>query len=205
LWELLPSAVKEKGQFLDPACGSGVFLVRSFQRLCEHYIVPDLRVHVERQVRGVQVKAVIEQIPHLLILRAPDARKAVPDEAMVHDNHLAFFRRGLFIHRHARVNCQTDSLYGFQSLHLQSITGGVFDFFDFKEGIEVFDNQIARTQHKGLLVFIYQRWRKLPGIRFAALGRTGGPARAGCCPGPPFVETHSRASLQTVTPILINT
>ncbi|MCG8605708.1 N-6 DNA methylase, partial [bacterium] len=28
---------KDKGQFLDPACGSGVFLVRAFQRLCEHW------------------------------------------------------------------------------------------------------------------------------------------------------------------------
>ena len=28
---------KDKGIFLDPACGSGVFLVRSFQRLCEHW------------------------------------------------------------------------------------------------------------------------------------------------------------------------
>jgi hypothetical protein len=37
VWELLPSEVREKGRYLDPACGSGVFLVRSFQRLCEHW------------------------------------------------------------------------------------------------------------------------------------------------------------------------
>lgn len=37
LWQLLPLDTKEKGQFLDPACGSGVFLVRSFQRLCEQW------------------------------------------------------------------------------------------------------------------------------------------------------------------------
>jgi hypothetical protein len=37
VWEILSLAVKEKGQFLDPACGSGVFLVRSFQRMCEHW------------------------------------------------------------------------------------------------------------------------------------------------------------------------
>ena len=36
-WELLSDRVKSKGSFLDPACGSGVFLVRSFQRLCEHW------------------------------------------------------------------------------------------------------------------------------------------------------------------------
>ncbi len=37
VWELLPSEVREKGRYLDPACGSGVFLVRLFQRLCEHW------------------------------------------------------------------------------------------------------------------------------------------------------------------------
>ena len=37
VWDLLSSDIREKGRFLDPACGSGVFLVRSFQRLCEHW------------------------------------------------------------------------------------------------------------------------------------------------------------------------
>ena len=37
LWDTLPASTKLKGQFLDPACGSGVFLVRSFQLLCEHW------------------------------------------------------------------------------------------------------------------------------------------------------------------------
>ncbi len=37
VWDILSPATKDKGQFLDPACGSGVFLVRSFQRLCEHW------------------------------------------------------------------------------------------------------------------------------------------------------------------------
>ena len=37
VWDTLPAATKNKGRFLDPACGSGVFLVRSFQRLCEHW------------------------------------------------------------------------------------------------------------------------------------------------------------------------
>jgi hypothetical protein len=36
-WEMLPDATRTTGRFLDPACGSGVFLVRSFQRLCEHW------------------------------------------------------------------------------------------------------------------------------------------------------------------------
>ena len=36
VWERLPLAVRDDGRFLDPACGSGIFLVRLFQRLCEH-------------------------------------------------------------------------------------------------------------------------------------------------------------------------
>ncbi|MCY3932872.1 MAG: N-6 DNA methylase [Acidobacteria bacterium] len=35
MWERLPAEAKEGGTFLDPACGSGIFLVRLFQRLCE--------------------------------------------------------------------------------------------------------------------------------------------------------------------------
>ena len=37
LWDALPVQTRAKGQFLDPACGSGVFLVRAFQLLCEHW------------------------------------------------------------------------------------------------------------------------------------------------------------------------
>ena len=36
VWERLPPEVRGDGRFLDPACGSGIFLVRLFQRLCEH-------------------------------------------------------------------------------------------------------------------------------------------------------------------------
>ncbi len=35
VWDRLPPAVRDDGRFLDPACGSGIFLVRLFQRLCE--------------------------------------------------------------------------------------------------------------------------------------------------------------------------
>lgn len=36
VWDRLPAATRDRGCFLDPACGSGIFLVRLFQRLCEH-------------------------------------------------------------------------------------------------------------------------------------------------------------------------
>ena len=37
VWDTLSGTTKKTGHFLDPACGSGVFLVRSFQRMCEHW------------------------------------------------------------------------------------------------------------------------------------------------------------------------
>ena len=37
VWDTLSFATRDKGHFLDPACRSGVFLVRLFQRLCEHW------------------------------------------------------------------------------------------------------------------------------------------------------------------------
>ncbi len=36
VWDMLDDKTKDSGEFLDPACGSGIFLVRMFQRLCEH-------------------------------------------------------------------------------------------------------------------------------------------------------------------------
>ena len=36
VWDRLLPDARSDGSFLDPACGSGIFLVRLFQRLCEH-------------------------------------------------------------------------------------------------------------------------------------------------------------------------
>lgn len=36
-WQILSERQKEKATYLDPACGSGIFLVRCFQRMCEHW------------------------------------------------------------------------------------------------------------------------------------------------------------------------
>lgn len=37
VWETIDERTKERGTFFDPSCGSGIFLVRAFQRLCEHW------------------------------------------------------------------------------------------------------------------------------------------------------------------------
>jgi hypothetical protein len=55
VWDALPSTIKGKGDFLDPACGSGVFLVRSFQRLCEHW----REKHDARTIRWDSLKNIL--------------------------------------------------------------------------------------------------------------------------------------------------
>ena len=37
VWDSLDDATRSNGRFLDPACGSGLFLVKSFQRMCDHW------------------------------------------------------------------------------------------------------------------------------------------------------------------------
>lgn len=58
LWEALPESTRAKGQFLDPACGSGVFLVRSFQRLCEHW----RDTHKARTIRWDSLLAILARL-----------------------------------------------------------------------------------------------------------------------------------------------
>jgi hypothetical protein len=55
VWETLSVDAKEKGEFLDPACGSGVFLVRSFQRLCENW----REKHNARTIRWDSLKNIL--------------------------------------------------------------------------------------------------------------------------------------------------
>ena len=58
LWDMLTPEVRDRGQFLDPACGSGVFLVRSFQRLCEHWRVK----HRSKKIRWPSLLAILRRI-----------------------------------------------------------------------------------------------------------------------------------------------
>lgn len=37
VWDKVDDRIKAQGTVLDPACGSGIFLVRTFQRFCEHW------------------------------------------------------------------------------------------------------------------------------------------------------------------------
>lgn len=58
VWEQLPSDIREKGRYLDPACGSGVFLVRSFQRLCEHWRA----TRTSRTIRWDSLLAILQRV-----------------------------------------------------------------------------------------------------------------------------------------------
>lgn len=58
VWEQLPAKTKEKGQYLDPACGSGVFLVRLFQRLCEYW----RSTHRSRTIRWDSLLTILKRV-----------------------------------------------------------------------------------------------------------------------------------------------
>ena len=58
VWDVLSAETKDKGVFLDPACGSGVFLVRSFQRLCEHW----KETKKSRTIRWASLLAILSRL-----------------------------------------------------------------------------------------------------------------------------------------------
>jgi type I restriction-modification system DNA methylase subunit len=57
LWDVLPATTPEKGHFLDSACGSGAFLVRSFQRLGKNW-------RTTRQARTISAR-VLRGLDHI--------------------------------------------------------------------------------------------------------------------------------------------
>ena len=58
LWDVLPERTKTDGTCLDPACGSGVFLVRLFQRRCEHW----RQTHPSRTIRWDSLRAILSRL-----------------------------------------------------------------------------------------------------------------------------------------------
>lgn len=58
LWDVLPGSTKTNGICLDPACGSGVFLVRLFQRRCEHW----RQTHPSRTIRWDSLRAILSRL-----------------------------------------------------------------------------------------------------------------------------------------------
>lgn len=57
-WDVITPEIKDKGHFLDPSCGSGVFLVRSFQRLCEYW----REKHQTKKIRWPSLLAILRRI-----------------------------------------------------------------------------------------------------------------------------------------------
>ena len=58
LWDTLPEKTRTQGNFLDPACGSGIFLVRLFQRLCESW----RQRHGARTIRWDSLLAMLSRL-----------------------------------------------------------------------------------------------------------------------------------------------
>lgn len=70
-WSFLSESQKSNAIFLDPACGSGIFLVKIFQRLCQYFRESDPRsdiltwsklVDTLRRVRGQDINPTAVQI-----------------------------------------------------------------------------------------------------------------------------------------------
>lgn len=70
-WSLLSESNKSKAIFLDPACGSGIFLIKTFQRLCQYLRESDSRsdvltwcqlVKTLHRVRGQDINRTAVQI-----------------------------------------------------------------------------------------------------------------------------------------------
>ena len=58
VWNTISLAIRDKGRFLDPACGSGIFLVRAFQLLCEHW----REKHPSRSIRWDSLCAILSRL-----------------------------------------------------------------------------------------------------------------------------------------------
>ncbi len=58
VWDDLPESTRAKGVVLDPACGSGVFLVRSFQLLCEQW----RQTHKSRTIRWDSLLTILSRL-----------------------------------------------------------------------------------------------------------------------------------------------
>ena len=58
LWDVLPEKTRTQGSYLDPACGSGVFLVRMFQRQCEYW----RETHRSRTIRWDSLLAMLSRL-----------------------------------------------------------------------------------------------------------------------------------------------
>ena len=58
LWDVLPERTKTQGRCLDPACGSGVFLVRLFQRRCEQW----RQAHPSQTIRWDSLLAILSRL-----------------------------------------------------------------------------------------------------------------------------------------------
>ena len=72
VWDDLPESTKARGVVLDPACGSGVFLVRYFQVLCEHW----RQTHKPRTIRWDSLLSILSRL-HGWDLNAGALRVAV--------------------------------------------------------------------------------------------------------------------------------
>lgn len=114
VWPDLSAVQKASGIFMDPACGSGIFLVKLFQRLCQHTLETsplvsalswDDLLGVLRRIRGYDVDpaavriavfslylALLEQASYNRSLRGFDQRHKLPTLRSIVAKHDFFDR-----------------------------------------------------------------------------------------------------------------
>lgn len=94
VWDMLDDKAKDSGEFLDPACGSGIFLVRMFQRLCEHTRVkrarstlgwPDL-IKILQRLHGWDINGSAVRVAIFSLYVALLEEKSPPDIQKLIDN-----------------------------------------------------------------------------------------------------------------------
>ena len=124
VWDGLPPELRDDGGFLDPACGSGIFLVRLFQRLCEHRreaepggTIPwddllDILSRLQGQdLDGGAVRVAVFSLYVALLeeVTPPDIRKLMKRGRVLPVLHGKALRHGDFFSRSSLTACRSTS------------------------------------------------------------------------------------------------
>jgi len=99
--------------------------------------VPGMKI--EREMGGVQVDIVIEQILDMPVYGTGNAPDTVPYETVMNQKHLAFVFDRFPVRGHARVNGKPDLANLPGSLDLKTVAGGIFYVSDVEFLVEEID------------------------------------------------------------------
>ena len=84
-------------------------------------VVAEDGMHIQRQVGGVQSQFGLDHARQFVVMRSPYRLQPTPENAVVHEHHLAIAFDGHFDGRLTRVHCQPYLADGAGILHLQAV------------------------------------------------------------------------------------